>query len=370
MRSAGNHGAAAAHLRGVGNEDTAVTDVRIAHVEPRPGRLPDGTFRIGRFLVVLADDSGGRAMPVWLTVPDGGSLWRLLGSSASPGGQASGPGGADTGSGLAGVPEETAGRLLQAAGATVTAVEIDVTGPGSDDPGPAGTSARIAIAGPGGTRHVTAFPGYGLTLAAVTGAPVKVASAVVDRLAQPLRGDDLPGQFLPPAAARPVALRGGSRWRFEPRNLAFADGLDRWDLDGSFLRQDAPSRRQDYACSADSGAAVLWSAVPQPHGSAELGQTIFADDYLGATITFRGELDTEGAAGQAGLFLRFHSGGPHQPVDRDDTRRSPEASGSTGWAWREISAEVPGHTDVITFGVFLGGRGRVRMRGTELTRGA
>jgi hypothetical protein len=42
-----------------------MTNVRIAHVEPRPGRMPAGGFRIHSFLVVLADDPGGRALPVW-----------------------------------------------------------------------------------------------------------------------------------------------------------------------------------------------------------------------------------------------------------------------------------------------------------------
>ena len=31
-----------------------MTTVRIAHVEPRPGRQPDGGFRIHSFLIVLA----------------------------------------------------------------------------------------------------------------------------------------------------------------------------------------------------------------------------------------------------------------------------------------------------------------------------
>lgn len=49
-----------------------MTTVRIAHVEPWPGQRPGGRgFRIASFLVVLADEAGGRAMPVWLSAPDG-----------------------------------------------------------------------------------------------------------------------------------------------------------------------------------------------------------------------------------------------------------------------------------------------------------
>jgi hypothetical protein len=33
-------------------------------------------FGVSSFLVVLADDSGGRALPVWLNGPDGHGLFR------------------------------------------------------------------------------------------------------------------------------------------------------------------------------------------------------------------------------------------------------------------------------------------------------
>ncbi len=37
---------------------------------------------------------------------------------------------------------------------------------------------------------------------------------------------------------------------------------------------------------------MLSSAVPQPEGFAMLGQEIFADDYRGAEVVFRGEFRT------------------------------------------------------------------------------
>lgn len=53
--------------------------VRIAHAKPRPGRLGgSGVFYIDRVLVVLADDAGGRALPVWLPSMDGYSIQVLL----------------------------------------------------------------------------------------------------------------------------------------------------------------------------------------------------------------------------------------------------------------------------------------------------
>jgi hypothetical protein len=43
-----------------------MTIVRIAHAEPRPGKLEQGGFQTLGWLVVLADDAGRRAVPVWL----------------------------------------------------------------------------------------------------------------------------------------------------------------------------------------------------------------------------------------------------------------------------------------------------------------
>ena len=56
-----------------------MTTVRIAHAEPRPGRLPNGGFDTRGFLVVLADDAGHRAVPIWMQAePGDGDLSQLL----------------------------------------------------------------------------------------------------------------------------------------------------------------------------------------------------------------------------------------------------------------------------------------------------
>ena len=56
-----------------------MTAVRIAHADPWPGRRPDGRMSVSQVLVVLADDAGHRALPVWLPGREGG-FWRLLAS--------------------------------------------------------------------------------------------------------------------------------------------------------------------------------------------------------------------------------------------------------------------------------------------------
>ena len=347
------------------SQRTLMTTVRIAHAEPLPGQQPSGDFNFDQVVVVLADDTGRRALPVWLTDRDGDSLWRILDQPR-------------TDSEIAALPPEPASEalahlLLLAAGVTVTAVHIDELGPQV-------TAARIEIAGPAGPRRVMGRLGHGLALAAAAGAPVRVADALIDRLAVPVPGDDLLGPFL----TRDQAPASG-RWRrrFEPRNLAFTDGLDRWEFGGSFRRaaqggglgqQNAiGSHWNDYSCRAEDESAVLCSAVPQPYGDAFVRQTIFADDHRGATVVFRGELRTEDVAGDAALSLRIITARPLRPggdhfgaVAGDD--HVVTVAGSQGWTRHEVTAEVPDNADAIQFGITLTGPGRVALRSPELTR--
>jgi hypothetical protein len=64
-----------------------MTTVRIAHAEPRPGNLGDGRTVVHGFLVVLADDAGHRALPLWLSSGTPAAV-------ASPGGRSTGHPGA------------------------------------------------------------------------------------------------------------------------------------------------------------------------------------------------------------------------------------------------------------------------------------
>src|ERR1700761_8189921 len=165
--------------------------MRIAHAEPRPGRLANGGFDTRGYLVVLADDAGHRAVPLWLT--EAGDLSSLLRRPAGP-------------LLAGGVPQELTVRLLGVAGARVTGGDIDLTETGAAGLSPEVAVARVGLAGPPGTRPVTAELGLGLALAAAAGAPVRLADAVLDRLAVPVPGDDLLTPLLdraPPAALPP-----------------------------------------------------------------------------------------------------------------------------------------------------------------------
>src|SRR5580704_8142996 len=322
-----------------------MTAVRIAHADPWPGRTPDGGMDIRHVLVVLADDAGHRALPVRLSGPE--QLWRLL---SPPDDRDEDPWGAHT--------EEMTGRLLQAAGVTLTGVTVTDLGPGV-------TATRIAIAGPGETRPVTASLADGLTLAVITGAPLAVDDPVMDRLARPVAGPDLLSQFrsqeTPP---RPLSRR------FEPRNMAFTDGLDHWQLRGTFLRQGTGF---DYSATTEDGRAILAAAGPEPAGFAFLAQEIDAGDYHGRTVTFRGELRTAKADGRAGLALRAPSPGQPRPprAARPDPWEDPAnhfayATGTGTWTQYEVTAQIPADASLITFGVFLNGGGQLELRHPEL----
>jgi len=327
-----------------------MTTVRIAHVEPRPGKLPTGGFETRGFLLVLADDAGRRAVPVWLTEPTAGDLAQLAEFAARPPGEIT----------PSGAPQELATRLLRAADASVTGVDIDVTEPNATTLRPEAAVTRIGLAGAQGTRQVTASLELGLAMAVAARAPVRLADAVLDRLAEPVPGDDLLSPFLDrvPSAAKVLpgrALTGplsGKRPRFEPRNLNFAAGLDRWDLDGG----------ADYSVSAEGSSAALSSVASRPAGAAALVQAIFADDYRGRDVVFAGEISTEPGTEQAGLRLEIVK---HWREVRED--HGVTVAGRCDWTRYEVRAPVPEDADIIRFGITLTGAGRIGLRHPELS---
>jgi len=260
--------------------------------------------------------------------------------------------------------------MLHAAGVRVTGVDIEPTGEDAAGLDSDALEARIGLATDGGSRHLVVSAGYGLALAAAAGAPVQVADDLMDRHAVPIQGDDLPAQFrppLPPGAGGP-ASRPRQMWRFEPRNLTFTDSLALWELAGSFLAAGQP-HWQDYSAEAADRSAVLAAAVPEPSGFAVLVQTIYADDYRGAAVTFRGEMRPTDLSDHAGLHLAVGPlQGPPGAHLRERGSSSLTASGSGGWTWHEVTMPVPADAAVIRFGISLTGRGRIELRSAELTR--
>ncbi|MGH3293053.1 MAG: hypothetical protein ACRDP7_14705, partial [Trebonia sp.] len=149
------------------------------------------------------------------------------------------------------------------------------------------------------------------------------------------------------------------------------DGLDHWQLRGTFLRQGTGF---DYSATTGDGRAILAAAGPEPAGFAFLAQEIHADDYRGRTVTFHGELRTAQADGRAGLALRATSPGWPTPPQaaRPDPWENPAnhiafAAGTGTWTQCEVTAQIPADADLIRLGVFLNGAGQLEFRHLGLT---
>jgi hypothetical protein len=337
--------------------------VRVAHAEPLPGKLPNGEFLTHGHLVVLADEAGNRAVPIWVrggTEPGVEDLARLVELRDRPPEEAV----------SAAVPEELTTRLLGVAGATVTGVDLDVTAADAGALDPEVTVARVELSGRSGIRHVAASLGLGLAIAVTAGAPIRMPDAVLDRLGASVTGD-LITPFLdrvPPAGREP--FMPGRRPRYEPLNMDFADGLDRWTFVGGLdhWNHEVPD---GYTAGVEGQSATLSSAAAQPAGSALLLQEIYAEDYRGAAVTFSGEIRTGPRTEQAGLRLlvsRYPPDGWRGEPLRED--RSDTASGPTGWTRHEITALVPGDANMIAFGLELTGPGLAALRNPGLRRAA
>jgi len=203
---------------------------------------------------------------------------------------------------------------------------------------------------------------------------------VLDRLAVPVPGDDLLTPFLgrvPPAARAqpgrglpgwPLATLPGRRPRYEPRNLDFSAGLDRWDLDAGWGSgpEAGTDAEPDYSAAADGPSAVLSSDIPRPAGSAALLQAVFADDYRGVTVTFSAEIRADPLTQRAGLRLEII---PHWwRAGRAREDHGLTISGGRPWTRYEITARIPADADLIRFGIALTGSGRIALRNPELHR--
>jgi RNA polymerase sigma-70 factor (ECF subfamily) len=337
-----------------------MTAVRVARVERciPPGPIPD---RYHTHVLVLADDAGHRELPILLPWHDGARI-----SAAFE----RGPEHGNTGTirdAKARTAEELTRQLLHAAGARMTGVDIDELGP--EVP-----VARIGLTGPDGSGNVTARLPDGLAIAVTAGTPIRVADAVMDRLAVPASpGASGLSASAPERAASELSPR---RPRYEPRNMTFAEGLSGWLLDGSF-REHPEDHWKDYAAAADNGTAVLYAATPDPAGFAILAQVMWADDYRGSVVSFRGRLRRDGDAGLAGLFVRVETeSGPglSNPLNLDDALADAGTASSTAaatpdWGQHEVTTHVPGDCRIIMFGIFLAGSGRIELTSASATSG-
>ena len=339
-----------------------MTAVRIAHAEPRPGNLGNGVFITNGYLVVLADDAGHRAMPVWFRGhPGGGSLAKLTGGETDD-------------IAPAGAPEELTDRLLRAAGASVSGVDIDAPEPEADGLDPEAFTARIELASPAGARHVTVPFGLGLAMAAVAGAPVRVPGAVLDRLAVAVPGDDLLSPFLGrvPPVARPAGGRlaeAGSPAR-QAAALRTAQPAVRRRSGPVGTRRQLPTRQRRHPAAGLLGRHRRPVRGPVVGGrpASRVGCP-GADDLRGRLLRRHGRLRRRDPHPAAHLRGRDPAGDPQGTPERAGRPRCHHLR-RPYWTRHEIAAAVPEDAELIRFGITLAGPGQVALRHAELTRRA
>ena len=337
---------------------TNMTTVRVMRLESRIplGPVPDAS---PTHVIVLADTEARRELPIWVLGGDSHRFADLFEPPDPVTGRAviARPA---TGRARSGTANELTARLLRAVGAQVASVDIEELGPEV-------TGARIELASTGGTRHVVARLPEGIAIAITAGVPIRVADVLMERLAAPAPADTEPGQMLVQTARD---LGPGPRPRYEPRNMAFADGLDRWMLGGTFSQHASQAHWADYTCAVEDGTAVLSATVPEPAGFAILGQEIYADDYRGRTVVFRGRIRTQDTR-NAGLFVRVR--GPldvRSPVTARAALADPSnhvgvVPAGPAWAEHEITAKIPADASTIVFGTFLTDGGRIDLKNPE-----
>jgi hypothetical protein len=253
-------------------------------------------------------------------------------------------------------------RVRGAAGGPVTGVDIDELGPNV-------LAAQVGVTTPAGTRQVTADPGSALALAAALEVPVRVADAMMDRLAVPVTGDDLLGPFTRRTQTRTA---GPSSW---PQNLTFADGLNGWITRGKSRAEVTGTHWGDYTVTAADGAATLAAAVPHPYGDICLGQEFLAVDYHGSTVTLRAEIRARDVTGEGELSLHIvdkpeapPAPGPiPQRVHRERQERRHTITGSQDWASYELTAPVTARAERVEFDFTLAGPGQIGLRNVTIT---
>ncbi len=320
-----------------------VTIVRIVLADPRSGRVPAGSAVNGQQLIVLADDTGHRAVPLWLGVVGAKLLLALLALLERPAGDAV----------MAGVLEETAARLLHAAGVTVTAVDIEPAGEDVPELRSDTAAARVELAMAAGTRHVVVSAGYGLKLAVAAGAPVRVADAVMDRLLgdwpenlHPASAHGLPSaEDLDRADALGRAVAGlpsGQRqaitlfyYADQPASqIAATPGAAKASLHKARrrLREYITAHRPDLipvtSRSTPMTAVRIAHAEPWP-GRQPVGLVVLADDAGHRALPVR-------LPGRSGVFWRLFA----RPEDRDGEYPEDDAGEMTGQLLRAAGIAV------------------------------
>jgi RNA polymerase sigma factor (sigma-70 family) len=309
-----------------------------------------------RALVILLDLPGHRILPLWLNPMEGYSLATHLKQISQHE-----------------IPNEATAfefisSLLRATGGTIQAVHIE------ELQGQL-LYGRVLLQGVNGSQEIKARLGDAITLAVRESCPIVVTDEIVKQLSvnlpstQGMTIDQQLDQTIEMLIGKaPSPASSGLTRIKEPQNLQFSEGLQRWELRGSFLQDQSGTHWQDYAggteaTEAGTTAGYLKSQIAQPMGFADLRQAILADDYRGKRAHLSAEIKTIGVEQQAGIYLRV--------VDPGRTRTNQEREqvtfkGIQDWTRGETEIEVPADGVFLLFGISLTGKGQIWMRDVRL----
>lgn len=175
--------------------DVVVTEVRRGHPEAREAGETGETSEAGRqHIMLLAERAGDRQLPVWVGPAEASALAISLEAQETP----------------RPLTYQMAARLLEAAGANLAEVRITRLTEGI-------FYAMIIVDGPAGRREIDARPSDAINLAVLTGAPIRVDSALLDDPEAQQAAEHRHWQQLPASTAEIAAeARDQIRWRSRP----------------------------------------------------------------------------------------------------------------------------------------------------------
>ena len=106
-----------------------------------------------------------------------------------------------------------------------------------------------------------------------------------------------------------------------------------------------------------SSSASLKSKSPKENQFGTLMQTISADNYLEKRLQLSGYVKSENVKGWSGIWMRI-DGGKNKQLGFDNMKDR-AIKGTTDWTKYEIVLDVPSNSKAISYGVLLGGEGKV-----------
>jgi len=314
-----------------------------------------------QLLIILLDEAKQRAMTLWLHPMEGRALAILKGVVKVPGSKTS----LDPAAYLGFVAD-----MLLATGATLQSVRLEELQDRL-------FYARVILQTPTGIGEVKGRMGDGLALAVRAGCPITIEENVLTQygIQLPTGSRKMLEQRLdeiikttstnahPPKQAKFPRLP-------EPKNLQFTEGLECWELRGSFFHDASGSHWQDYTSGTDeigpqSGrkSGYLKAQVPEPEGYADLRQAIQAKNYLGKSVRLSADIKITDVEDHAGLYLRVIDPLTTKPPE---VRQQVTFQGTQDWTHYETQSEVLTDSVFILFGISLSGKGQVWMMNVQL----